>query len=59
MGGGTTRVGDPSGKDETRKILSIEEIERNKDGIKQVFSQLPEVRRRARTTRSCSTMPNG
>ncbi len=31
-------VGDPSGKDETRKILSIEDIERNKDGIKQVFS---------------------
>src|ERR1700739_4362104 len=39
MGGGTTRGGDPSGKDETRKILSIEEIERNKDGIKQVFSK--------------------
>ena len=39
MGGGTTRVGDPSGKDETRKILSIEEIECNKDGIKQVFSR--------------------
>jgi tyrosyl-tRNA synthetase len=39
MGGGTTRVGDPSGKDETRRILSIEDIERNKDGIKQVFSQ--------------------
>jgi tyrosyl-tRNA synthetase len=39
MGGGTTRVGDPSGKDETRKILSIEDIERNKNGIKQVFSQ--------------------
>jgi tyrosyl-tRNA synthetase len=39
MGGGTTRVGDPSGKDETRKILSIEDIERNKDGIKQVFSK--------------------
>jgi tyrosyl-tRNA synthetase len=39
MGGGTTRVGDPSGKDETRKILSVEEIERNKDGIKQVFSR--------------------
>jgi tyrosyl-tRNA synthetase len=39
MGGGTTRVGDPSGKDETRKILSIEDIEHNKDGIKQVFSQ--------------------
>jgi len=39
MGGGTTRVGDPSGKDETRRILSIEDIDRNKDGIKQVFSQ--------------------
>jgi tyrosyl-tRNA synthetase len=39
MGGGTTRVGDPSGKDESRKILSIEDIERNKDGIKQVFSE--------------------
>ena len=39
MGGGTTRVGDPSGKDETRKILSIEEIERNKEGIKRVFSR--------------------
>jgi tyrosyl-tRNA synthetase len=38
MGGGTTRVGDPSGKDETRKILSIEDIERNKEGIKHVFS---------------------
>src|SRR6201993_1076217 len=39
MGGGTTRVGDPSGKDETRKILSIEDIESNKEGIKQVFSR--------------------
>jgi tyrosyl-tRNA synthetase len=39
MGGGTTRVGDPSGKDESRKILSIEDIEANKDGIKQVFSK--------------------
>jgi tyrosyl-tRNA synthetase len=39
MGGGTTRVGDPSGKDESRKLLSIEEIEANKDGIKQVFSR--------------------
>src|SRR4029079_426041 len=29
MGGGTTRVGDPSGKDETRKILPVEQIEAN------------------------------
>ena len=40
MGGGTTRVGDPSGKDEMRKILSIEDIETNKDGIKGVFAQV-------------------
>jgi tyrosyl-tRNA synthetase len=40
MGGGTTRVGDPSGKDETRAMRSIEEIEANKDGIKGVFSKL-------------------
>src|SRR5918994_78777 len=30
MGGGTTRVGDPSGKDETRRLLSDEDIEANK-----------------------------
>ena len=40
MGGGTTRVGDPSGRDETRAIRSIEEIEANKDGIKGVFAKL-------------------
>jgi tyrosyl-tRNA synthetase len=38
MGGGTTRVGDPSGKDESRKILTLDDIENNKNGIKQVFS---------------------
>ncbi|CAO4143159.1 tyrosine--tRNA ligase [Methylorubrum extorquens] len=39
MGGGTTRVGDPSGRDETRKILTLEQIEANKEGIKQTFSR--------------------
>ncbi len=39
MGGGTTRVGDPSGRDETRKILTLEQIEANKTGIKSVFSK--------------------
>ena len=39
MGGGTTRVGDPSGKDETRRILTIEAIEANKNAIKGVFSR--------------------
>ena len=39
MGGGTTRVGDPSGRDESRKILSIEDIENNKQGIQAVFAK--------------------
>ena len=39
MGGGTTRVGDPSGRDETRRILPIETIEANKEGIKAVFAK--------------------
>jgi tyrosyl-tRNA synthetase len=39
MGGGTTRVGDPSGRDETRRILSIDDIEANKEAIKGVFSR--------------------
>ncbi|MGI3902309.1 MAG: tyrosine--tRNA ligase [Janthinobacterium lividum] len=40
MGGGTTRVGDPSGKDESRQILTVEQIEANKEGIKTNFDRL-------------------
>ena len=39
MGGGTTKVGDPSGKDEMRKIISVDQINSNADGIRQVFSR--------------------
>ncbi len=39
MGGGTTRVGDPSGKDETRKILTDEDIAHNLKGIRAVFQK--------------------
>jgi len=39
MGGGTTMVGDPSGKDESRKLLSVEQIEANKTGIRKVFDR--------------------
>jgi tyrosyl-tRNA synthetase len=39
MGGGTTRVGDPSGRDESRKLLSLDDIEDNKRGIQQVFDR--------------------
>jgi len=37
MGGGTTKVGDPSGKDESRKLLTADEINRNIAGIRRVF----------------------
>ena len=39
MGGGTTRVGDPSGKDESRKLLTVEQIDANKASIKTVFER--------------------
>ncbi|MFN3449110.1 MAG: tyrosine--tRNA ligase, partial [Roseococcus sp.] len=38
MGGGTTKIGDPSGRDETRQLLSEEAIEANKAGIRRSFS---------------------
>ena len=37
MGGGTTKVGDPTGKDESRKLLSDAEIDANIAGIRRVF----------------------
>jgi tyrosyl-tRNA synthetase len=40
MGGGTTMVGDPSGKDETRALRSIAEIESNKASIRGVFAKV-------------------
>ncbi|MBL4803521.1 MAG: tyrosine--tRNA ligase, partial [Alphaproteobacteria bacterium] len=39
MGGGTTKVGDPSGKDESRKMLDEDGIAKNIEGIKQVFAK--------------------
>jgi tyrosyl-tRNA synthetase len=39
MGGGTTKVGDPSGKDESRKILTEDDIARNMAGIRGVFEK--------------------
>ena len=39
LGGGTTLVGDPSGKDETRKILSEKDIKNNKNKLKEVFKK--------------------
>ena len=39
VGGGTTLIGDPSGKDQTRKILSKNEIDKNIDNIKKTFDR--------------------
>jgi len=39
MGGGTTRVGDPSGKDESRQLLPVETIDANKAEIQKIFSK--------------------
>ena len=39
MGGGTTRVGDPSGKDESRRILTEDMINENLVGIRAIFSK--------------------
>src|ERR1700740_3486556 len=39
MGGGTTRVGDPSGKDESRRLLTDEAIGENLKGIRAIFAK--------------------
>jgi tyrosyl-tRNA synthetase len=39
MGGGTTKIGDPSGKDEQRQLLTEEQIQRNMAGIRRVFEK--------------------
>jgi tyrosyl-tRNA synthetase len=42
MGGGTTRIGDPSGKDEARQLLDDAQIARNMSGIRTVFAKFIE-----------------
>jgi tyrosyl-tRNA synthetase len=42
MGGGTTRIGDPSGKDESRQLLDDAEIARNMAGIRSIFTKFLE-----------------
>ena len=40
LGGGTTLIGDPSGKDNTRKILEKKEIKKNIEKIKKIFKKI-------------------
>ena len=44
LGGGTTRIGDPSGKDKTRTILSEEEIERNIKNIEKILKNFLNIK---------------
>ena len=44
LGGGTTRIGDPSGKDKTRIILSEEEIEKNIKNIEKILKNFLDVK---------------
>ena len=39
MGGGTTKIGDPSGKDNARPVLSSETIKKNQESIKTIFEK--------------------
>ena len=39
LGGGTTKIGDPSGKDAARKMLGDNDIEENKKSLKKIFNQ--------------------
>jgi tyrosyl-tRNA synthetase len=44
LGGGTTRIGDPSGKDKTRTILSEEEIEKNIKNIEKILKKFLDMK---------------
>ena len=46
VGGGTTLVGDPSGKDSTRKIISLSQISENINKIKKTFNQFINLKKR-------------
>ena len=59
MGGGTSMIGDPSFRDEQRKLLTPEAIETNIDGIKKIFSPHPVASATDRPMRSWSTTPTG
>tara|TARA_B100000575_G_scaffold116733_1_gene92932 strand:+ start:859 stop:2097 length:1239 start_codon:yes stop_codon:yes gene_type:complete len=47
VGGGTTLIGDPSGKDQTRKILSKKDIDKNINNIEKTFNRFVNTKKRA------------
>ena len=58
MGGGTTLIGDPSGKDETRKILEIESIENNIKKIKNTFGKFINLDKNAKIINNYEWLSN-
>ncbi|WNJ93480.1 tyrosine--tRNA ligase [Bosea sp. 685] len=58
MGGGTSMVGDPSFKEESRKLLTVEDIERNLTGIKRVFANYLDFGGESSSTNSATMMNN-
>jgi tyrosyl-tRNA synthetase len=58
MGGGTTRVGDPSGKDESRRLLSDDDISNNLKGIRAIFSRFLRFGDQAGTSSNDAVMTN-
>ncbi|HEX8167412.1 MAG TPA: tyrosine--tRNA ligase [Beijerinckiaceae bacterium] len=58
MGGGTTMVGDPSGRDESRRLLTPEQIEANKESLKKVFSRFLAFEAPGREGGSAAVMPD-
>ena len=59
MGGGTTRIGDPSFREEARQLLSDEQIAVNMAGSQAQSAAVPDLRATAPPTRSCPTTPSG
>ena len=55
MGGGTTKVGDPSGRDETRQLLTNEQIDANMASIKTSFANYLTGSTSCSTSRCCAT----
>ena len=58
MGGGTTLIGDPSGKDESRKILKPEDIEKNINKIEKTFSKFINLKNNARLINNYQWLSN-
>ena len=58
MGGGTTRVGDPSGKDESRRLLTEEAINDNLKGIREIFTRFLRFGNGAKSSANDAVMAN-